>query len=111
MPAAAGKATTIAEADSMLKLPPVHPGIIPPVIAKYRLVAGGKLRCRTLGVEVALCGECLQLSLDGQVLPLDLLIELLLLKLGSDERIVVEIAAALQILAEQIQVGAHCRRR
>ena len=59
--------------------PVIHPGMISPVIAEYRLMACRKLRRRALGVEVALCGKRLQTSLQIQALPLNLLIELLLL--------------------------------
>ena len=80
--------------------------MISPVIAEHRLMACRKLRRGALRVEVALCGKRLQTSLHFQALPLDLLIELLLLQLRPDERVVVKVAAAFEIFAKQIQIWA-----
>ena len=74
--------------------------MISAVIAEHRLMACRKLRRGALRVEVTLCGKRLQTSLQIQALPLDLLIELLLLQLRSDERVVVEVAAAFDVFAK-----------
>ena len=79
------------------------------VVPKRRLMTGRQLRLRTLRVVVLPCRERLDAAVQLELLTLEVLIELLLLQLGADQSLVIEIGIPTEVLAKEIQVGTNGR--
>lgn len=79
-------------------------------VIEHGLMAGRILVFRALRIEISLSGDRLQAAIGLAILPFQLLIQLLLLKLGLNECAVIEIPSALEIGPEEVEVRADSWR-